>query len=210
MTRKDLSADLRDLYVTSVKEIDAGNSKKAVIIFVPFRQHKKFKKIQSQLINELQKKFSGKHVCFVAQRTILSTQYQRQNPGQMRPRSRTLTNVHSEILDDIVHPTQIVGKRIRVRTDNSKLLKVYLDPKDVKEVDYKLKTFSAVYKKLTNKVHSPSQTRTQCNTSAYIRIHIVTNRAPPYSPSLSLIAERRVYVPPQRRVSLQCPCNAYS
>jgi len=30
-------------------------------------------------------------------------------------------------------------------------LKVYLDPKDVKEVDYKIKTFAAVYKKLTAK-----------------------------------------------------------
>merc|ERR1712086_748391 len=89
--------------------------------------------------------------CFIAQRTILSTQHNFQKPGQMRPRTRTLTSVHSSILDDICYPTQIVGKRIRVRTDNSKLLKVYLDPKDVKEVDYKLKTFSAVYKKLTNK-----------------------------------------------------------
>merc|ERR1712023_402703 len=125
--------------------------KKAVVIFVPFRLHKRFQKIQGRLIRELEKKFSGKHVCFVAQRTILSTQYKRQKPGQVRPRTRTLTSVHNNILEDIVHPTQIVGKRVRVRTDSTKLLKVYLDPKDVKEVEYKLKTFSSVYKKLTNK-----------------------------------------------------------
>jgi small subunit ribosomal protein S7e len=151
VTSKDLSGDLRDLFISSAKEIESSNGKKAVIIFVPFRLHKRFQKIQSRLIRELEKKFSGKHVCFIAQRTILGTTYNRQFPGQMRPRTRTLTSVHSNILEDIVYPTQIVGKRIRVRTDNSKLLKVFLDPKDVKEVDYKLKTFSAVYKKLTNK-----------------------------------------------------------
>merc|ERR1711935_77377 len=96
-------------------------------------QHKRYQKVQSRLIRELEKKFN------------------RKKPGQMRPRTRTLTAVHSSILDDIVYPTNIVGKRIRVRTDNTKLLKVYLDPKDVKEVDYKLKTFASVYKKLTNK-----------------------------------------------------------
>ena len=151
VTSKDLSADLRDLFISSVKEIDCSANKKAVIIFVPYRLHKRFQKIQSRLISELEKKFSGKHVCFIAQRTIMTPQYTRLHPGQLRPRSRTLTSVHNDILEDIVHPTQIVGKRVRVRTDNSKLLKVYLDPKDVKEVDYKLKTFSAVYKKLTNK-----------------------------------------------------------
>jgi small subunit ribosomal protein S7e len=151
VTSKDLSGDLRDLFISSAKEIESSNGKKAVIIFVPFRLHKRFQKIQNRLIRELEKKFSGKHVCFVAQRTILSTNFQRQYPGQMRPRTRTLTSVHNDILEDIVYPTQIVGKRVRVRTDNSKLLKVFLDPKDVKEVDYKLKTFSSVYKKLTNK-----------------------------------------------------------
>ena len=121
------------------------------MIFVPFRLHKRFQKIQARLIRELEKKFSGKHVLFLAQRTIMSKTYTRKYPGQLRPRSRTLTAVHESILNDVVYPTQIVGKRIRVKQDGTRLLKVLLDPKDQKEVDYKLKTFSNVYKALTNK-----------------------------------------------------------
>jgi hypothetical protein len=47
MTSKDLSADLQDLYISSVKEVDAG-AKKALVVFVPFRVAKKFQKIQSR------------------------------------------------------------------------------------------------------------------------------------------------------------------
>jgi len=151
ITSKEMSGDLRDLFILSAKEIELPGSKKAIVIFVPHRLHKRFQKLQSRLIRELEKKFSGKHVQIVAQRTILSGSFRRKNPGQMRPRSRTLTSVHNAILEDLVFPTAIVGKRIRFRADGSRLLKVYLDPKDVKEVDYKLKTFSTVYKKLTNK-----------------------------------------------------------
>merc|ERR1711935_92233 len=151
VTSKDLSAELQDLYISSVKEVDCPNNKKAVVVFVPFRLAKKFQKIQSRLIRELEKKFSGKHVLFVAQRTILSKQFSRTRPGQRRPRTRTLTHVHEAILDDICYPTQIVGKRTRVRMDSSKLLRVFLDPKDTKEIEYKLNTFASVYKQLTNK-----------------------------------------------------------
>mmetsp|Transcript_14079 Transcript_14079/g.15738 ORF Transcript_14079/g.15738 Transcript_14079/m.15738 type:complete len:192 (+) Transcript_14079:24-599(+) len=148
---KDLSADLRDLYITAAKNIEVSETKVALLIFVPYRLHKRFKKIQSRLIRELEKKFSGKHVCFVAQRTILSKQYKRQKKGALRPRSRTLTAVHNAVMEDIVYPTQIVGKRTRYLADGKDLLTVYLDPKDIKEIDYKLKTFSKVYKRLTNK-----------------------------------------------------------
>ena len=96
--------------------------------------------------------FSGRHVLLVAQRTILSSSASRSQKGAgPRPRSRTLTAVHEAILEDIVYPTEIVGKRIRHKVDGTKSLKVYLDPKDQAFVETKLDTFRNVYFALTNK-----------------------------------------------------------
>ena len=42
ITSKEMSAELRDLYFLSAKEVEAPGNKTAIIVFVPFRQHKKF------------------------------------------------------------------------------------------------------------------------------------------------------------------------
>ena len=77
-----------------------------------------------RLTRELEKKFSDRHVVFIAQRRMLRKPTRNSRVKQKRPRSRTLTSVHEKILEDLVYPTEIVGKRTRVAVDGSKLLKV--------------------------------------------------------------------------------------
>ena len=64
-------AQLRELNITAAEETEVRGSWKAVIIFVPVPQLKSFQKIQVQLMCELERKFSRKHVVFIVQRRIL-------------------------------------------------------------------------------------------------------------------------------------------
>merc|ERR1712168_1168227 len=148
----DLKASLYELYITGAKEVDM-QGKKAIIIFVPVPQLKAYQKIQTRLVRELEKKFNGKPVVFIAQRRILPkpTRKSKRQNKQKRPRSRTLTAVHNAILEDLCYPAEIVGKRVRVKLDGSRIIKVHLDKSQQNNVEHKLDTFTSVYKKLTGK-----------------------------------------------------------
>lgn len=52
----------------SFQEVDVpnANNKKSIIVYVPVPQLRQFQKIQPRLVRELEKKFSGKHVVFIA------------------------------------------------------------------------------------------------------------------------------------------------
>merc|ERR1719391_1325054 len=147
----DIKADVRDIYISSAQDVEVKN-RVALVVHVPFRVWKTVRKIHGRLIRELEKKFNKKHVVFVASRTILDKNFRRRGL-KVRPRSRTLTSVHESVLEDVVGPTEIYGKRTRISVDGTKVMKVILDPKDKdkENVEAKLATFSAVYKKLTNK-----------------------------------------------------------
>merc|ERR1712224_637286 len=148
----EIKADVRDIHISGVKEVEVKAGRTALVVQFPFRVWKTVRKIHGRLIRELEKKLANVHITFVANRTILDKNFRRKGL-KVRPRTRTLTSVHESILEDIVGPTEIVGKRTRICTDGSKIMKVQLDPKDKdkNEIEGKLSTFSLVYKQLTNK-----------------------------------------------------------
>lgn len=148
----EIAANLKELHITSAKEVDLGQDRKAVIIFVPVPQLKEYQKIHSTLVSELEKKLSGRSVFIVAQRRILpvKSKVPRQSQ-QSRPRSRTLTAVHDAMLEDVCYPVDIVGKRTRVGVDGKKTYKVFLDPTQEKSVESRVDYITGVYKKLTGK-----------------------------------------------------------
>jgi small subunit ribosomal protein S7e len=110
------------------------------VIYVPVPKQKSFQKVQTRLVRELEKKFSGRHVVFVAERKILPKPRRgRPDPNkQKRPRSRTLTAVYDNILEDLVFPAEIVGKRIRVKLDGSQIIKVHLDKNQQTTIEHKV------------------------------------------------------------------------
>eukprot|EP01147_Barroeca_monosierra_P009854 gene9854-2045_t len=152
LNSEKLKEPLRELQICAAKEVTINADKKALLIFVPVPQLSMYQKLikERSLIEELEKKFSGKQVLIIAQRRIIRKETRNTMPlKQKRPRSRTLTAVHDAILEDIVYPNEITGKRIRYRPDASRLIRVFLHQEG--HCEDKIETFSKVYKKLTDK-----------------------------------------------------------
>lgn len=79
-------------------------------------------KVQRKLVVEMERRLKM-NVLFTAKRTIVS-KWIKKHKSQMRPRNRTLTAVYDAVLDDLCLPSTILGKRTRVRIDNSRYVKV--------------------------------------------------------------------------------------
>lgn len=149
---KDLAEPLKSFKFTAAKEVDVAGDKKAIVIFVPYKLFKAFRLIQSRLTTELEKKFEGRPVVFIAQRTILSKNYRRAHKFTgVRPNSHTLTSVHEAIIEDLVYPCECVGKQTTISRESGKTIKVFLGAQGAQEVENKTEAFSSIYKKLTNK-----------------------------------------------------------
>ncbi|GAV08995.1 hypothetical protein RvY_18605 [Ramazzottius varieornatus] len=150
----DLKPHLQELLVNEAKELELG-TQKVVVLYVPPPQLKQWQKTHARIVREMEKKLGGRTVIFIAKRRMLPKPTRKTvKLNQKRPRSRTLTAVHENILADIVFPAEIVGKRIRVKTDGSRLIKVHLDKANQTNVEHKVPVFTSLYKKLTGKAVS--------------------------------------------------------
>ncbi len=57
LSGSDMKADLHGLVISAAKEVELAGGRKAIIIFVPFKQLKDYHKIQARMVRELEKKF---------------------------------------------------------------------------------------------------------------------------------------------------------
>ncbi|KPA73698.1 putative mitochondrial ribosomal protein S7 [Leptomonas pyrrhocoris] len=150
-SHKTLRQELPRFNINGVRMVKVPRSKKtAMVIFYPLRFLMLVRKVQRVLTSELEKRHSGCIVLLVAQRKITKRPtdlYKRQSVQ----RSKTSTAVFENILNDLIYPSDVVGRRWRFRTDGSKMMKVFLDARDRKRVESRLRVIAYVYKQLTHR-----------------------------------------------------------
>jgi len=129
-----------------------GSKGMYTLIRCPYRSLHALRKSADFLIPELEKRFSMP-VIMVCRRNIISPNAIH-HPTQKRPRSRTLKAVHQATLEDIVAPSHITGRQIRVSVDGSRHEKIFLQPLDRALMEPRLEAMASAYEKLTtHRVH---------------------------------------------------------
>lgn len=74
----DFKAELKEIVISNVQEIDVKAGKKAIIVHFPYKSWRLVSKIHGRLIRELEKKLSKKHVVLTADRTMINKNFRRQ------------------------------------------------------------------------------------------------------------------------------------
>jgi len=147
----DLKKELSIILITSAQMVDYEDADKTpaqyLLVRILHRSLGAFKKAGYKVLEQLEACYQ-KPVIIVANRTIISPSA-KHHPSQMRPRSRTLTAVHKEILGDVCFPSHITGRQVRIDLEGKKHQKVFLDPLDKEIMETKIAAITHCYHKLT-------------------------------------------------------------
>ena len=140
--------ELKSLEIVSVKEVKADGAN-VILVTVPYKQIKAFRAVQATFLPDLEKKLNAQ-VCILGQhRAFPKTPEHGRRYKAIRNYGRTLKAVNEALLDDLVFPTAIVGKRVHYSTDGKQLTKIILDKHDATRVEERLNGFAAAYNRLT-------------------------------------------------------------
>jgi len=152
----DLKKELSIILITSAELVDYEDADKTraqyLLIRILHRSQGAFKKAGYKVLEKLEAQYD-KPVIIVANRTIISPKA-KMHQSQKRPRTRTLTAVHKEVLSDVCFPSNITGRGVRIDIDGKKSQKVCLDPLDKEIMDHKVAAITHCYHKLTtHRIH---------------------------------------------------------
>jgi small subunit ribosomal protein S7e len=141
----------RSALVTDVKELNLTTPDKkkigVLIVYLPFALAKKNSKELPKIVNEIQSK-KNKHTFIVCQRTMIN---KKADFKQQIPRNRTLTAVYDSILEDLISPGYIVGKRSCIRLDGSTYSKIYINEEAKVFLTERSEIIEKIYFSLTNR-----------------------------------------------------------
>ena len=79
----------------------------AIIIYLPFTFVQNNRALVAKIVNDIQKK-KNRHAFVLAKRTIIN---KKADFKQMIPRNRTLTSVYDSMLEDLIFPANVIGRR---------------------------------------------------------------------------------------------------
>jgi small subunit ribosomal protein S7e len=156
LQQKEIKEDLKDLKnltFSSAKEIDV-EGRKAFVLLVEPPLLAKFRALHKPLVEQLEKKLDAT-VLVMANRTMVdgSSWARGKKFNGVRPRNRTLKQVQEAMLEDLVFPCEIIGKRTKIQAaDQSRRISIELSAREKSFVSEKTATIASVYKTLTSKV----------------------------------------------------------
>jgi small subunit ribosomal protein S7e len=102
-----------------------------------------------KLLIEIEKK-KGVATFIIGKRNIVSKRV-KAHASQMRSRNRTLTAVHDAILEDLVYPAVITGKRVRYTGTKNPTFKITINEEAQKFIEPRVSMIRHIYRRLTNR-----------------------------------------------------------
>lgn len=147
---KNLKNSLENVKVETANEILVGDNKRCYLIQVNEEAAKNLQGVHSDVVQKLEDHFNVPVVIVPARKKVNGKLY-RKYTGPNAPRKSTLANVYDSLLEDILYPATIVGRRTRFPKGKARVFKVLVDPLDKESVEPKVNAIAACYKGLTNR-----------------------------------------------------------
>jgi small subunit ribosomal protein S7e len=149
-SNSDLKKDLEAIKIEGANEITIADNKRCYLVQVNEASIKNLQNVHADIVKKLESHFNVPVLIVPYRKTINGNLYRRYI-GKAAPRTKTLTAVYDNLLEDLLYPATIVGKRTRFQKGKNKLFKVFVDPIDKESVEYKTNAIATTYKALTNR-----------------------------------------------------------
>lgn len=146
----DLKKDLESIKIDNAADIHTSDNKRCFLVHVSEDSVTTLHKVHQELVKKLEFRFKNP-VVIVPNRKRINGNLFRKYRGTKVPRNQTLSHVYDALLQDILYPAIIVGKRVRFPKSKARVFKVQVDKLDKEAVEYKLNAIIASYKALTNR-----------------------------------------------------------